>query len=66
MINGKAYQLKTTGVKFDKTNTTLWGTKETKNINVWTANGKYFYWNGPTNSYVEISKAQAKELGVKV
>lgn len=65
-IKGKAYELESTGVKFDKTNTTLWGTEETKQITVWTAGGKYFYWNGPSNSYVELSKKEAKSLGVKV
>ena len=65
-INGKAYEVKSTNVKFDKTNTTLWGTKETKQITVWTAGGKYFYWNGPDNKYVELSKDEAKSLGVNI
>lgn len=64
-INGKAYKLESTGKKFAKTNTTLWGTQETKEITVWKAGGKYFYWNGPSNSYVEMSDTDLKKAGVK-
>ena len=60
-INGKAYKLESTGIKFLKTNTTLNGSKETKAITIWKAGGKYFYWNGPTNSYVEMSKKEYKK-----
>ena len=71
MVNGKAYEVKATKdskgntIKFAKTNTTLWGTKETKEITVWQAGGKYFYWNGPTNRYEEMSDADLKKAGVK-
>ena len=72
MDGGKAYELKsaktTDGNKATiwKTNTTLWGTEETKEITVWQANGKYYYWNGPTNQYVAISKSELKKMGVNV
>lgn len=71
-IDGQSYKLQAAKdkdgktVKFNKTNTTLWGSEETKEITVWTANGQYFYWNGPTNKYIEMTKSEAKKLGVKV
>lgn len=71
MVNGKAYEVKAAKdskgntIKFAKTNTTLWGTKETKEITVWKAGGKYFYWNGPTNRYEPMSDADLKKVGVK-
>ncbi len=65
MIGNKAYKLESTGVKFEKTNQTLWGSVESKNITIWKANGQYFYWDGPSNQYVRLSKEKAKKLGVK-
>lgn len=72
MDGGTAYELKsaktTDGNKATiwKTNTTLWGTEETKEITVWQANGKYYYWNGPDNKYIQISKSELKKMGVNV
>lgn len=72
MDGGQAYELKsaktTDGSKATimKTNTTLWGTEESKEITVWQANGKYYYWNGPDNKYVQISKSELKKMGVNV
>ena len=47
-------KLKNSGATFTFNTQTLSGKKQTVTQTVWTANGKYYYWEGRENRYIEL------------